>query len=142
MYPHFIEIHHKGRPITINIDTITHIWEQNVTTRVINLVTGYCDADESYDDIKNMIRSAGCAIQKQDPRLDTSVPLSMDELCVLSMVGQPVWNSNRLEWMLVADSELGDVNRWVDLVDACGKIHRLEPHDVQSTPLYRMKVQK
>ena len=139
MYPHFIEVHNleTGNPMLINIENITRICGDQ-----IYIVTQHSMGDcvwsrESYDDLKSLIRSAGCAIQKQDPRLDTTSPISWDELLELRMIGQPVWNSNTREWMLVIDNA-GIDRAWVDLVDISGKIVRFDPHDITKYPLYKM----
>lgn len=133
MYPHFIEVHYDGDPYLVNVDRITWLDTGIIMTEKREL---YCD--ESYDDIKTLIRDCGCAITKADPRLDMSIPLSMGELVKPMMIGEPVFNSNTRAWMLVADSAL-DNSSWVDLVDHAGKIVRFGPHDVVKYPLYRMR---
>lgn len=145
MYPHFIEVHDvsTGSEQLVHIDTIEGIFVEMVAPEVfathIDLVDGDCyQVTESYDDLKQLIRDCGCAITKADPRLDMSIPLSMDDLCKPKMIGEPVFNSNTRAWMLVADSAL-DNSSWVDLVDHAGKIVRFGPHDVVKYPLYRMR---
>jgi len=140
MYPHFIEVHDKetGNPVLINIDAITYLYADNVHITTQRSFTGDLWTRETYDEVKELIRSAGCAIQKQDPRMDTTSPISWDELLELRMIGQPVWNSNTREWMLVIDSA-GIDRAWVDLVNISGKVIRFEPHDVTKYPLYRMR---
>ena len=136
MYPRFIEVHLVGEKALINVDKICVINNENV---IHCGKDGTFCSDESYDELKEMLRSAGTAIQKADPRIDTSVPLTIEDLCKLDMVGEPIWNSNTLQWMLVIDSSLGDVNAWVDLCDHCGQILRFGPHEVTCFPLYRMR---
>jgi hypothetical protein len=136
MYPHFIEVTYREIPFLVNIDRIEAVYDGKI-------VIGGSDAEsyyvnESYTELKELIRSAGCAIRKADPRLDDRMPLGMEDLCRLEMVGQPVWNSNAREWMLVIDSAL-DNRSWVDLIDASGKPIRYGPHEVVKFPLYRMK---
>lgn len=135
MYPHFIELTTEDNlKMGVNIDNIVYFGDKIIWTSDAN---GF-PVQESYDDIKDLIRSSGCAITKADPRLDMSIPLSMDELCKPMMIGEPVFNSNTRAWMLVADSAL-DNSSWVDLVDHAGKIVRFGPHDVVKYPLYRMR---
>ncbi len=134
MFPYFIELHDGLDPLSINMHQIEWFADETVTT-----TTAEIKVLESYEEIKALMKDAGCLIAKADPRLDISKPLSMDDLCKLEMVGEPVWNSNTRKWMLVIDSALGDVKGWVDLVDTAGKVVRYEPIDVQKYPLYRMK---
>lgn len=143
MYPHFIEVHgkHNGNKICVNIDSIKsfYYWERDGAIRIDMTDCDDWLVEESYDDLKELLRTAGVAIQKQDPRIDTSIPLNMDDLCEPMMIGEPVWNSNTRAWMLVVDSALGDVKGWVDLCDHCGKIVRYGPHDITKYPLYRLR---
>lgn len=140
MYPHFIEVHgkHNGNKICVNIDSIKsfYYWERDGAIRIDMMDCDDWLVEESYDDLKELLRTAGCAIQKQDPRLDTTVPLSMDDLMRLDMIGQPVWNSNTRRWMLVVDNDT--MHGTVDFVDDCGKAVRFGPHDITKYPLYRM----
>ena len=133
MYPKFIEIHDGLQPMSINVDQIDWFADETISLRAEEV-----RVHESYDEIKHLIESTGALIHKGDPRLDTSHPLTMEDLCELKMVGEPVWNSNTLRWMLIIDSAL-DSRSWVDLLDHCGKTIRYEPHDVQKYPLYRMR---
>ena len=142
MYPRFIELHasDNGEKVLYNIDHIVKTYEP-LGQRCTPIYTddGYdWSVRETYDEVKELLRSAGTAIQKADPRIDTSKCLSMDELCEPMMIGTPVWNSNTRAWMLVVDSAL-DNRSWVDLCDHCGKIVRYEPTDVKKFPLYRMR---
>ena len=139
-YPRFIELHDKednGSPYSINIDQIVSFGRQGIILASIpNDIT--LATAETYDEIKTMIEKTGSHIEMGDPRLDTSHPLTMEDLCRLDMIGQPVWNSNTLKWMLLIDSAL-DSRSWVDLINDSGKTVRMEPHDVRKFPLYRMK---
>lgn len=62
--------------------------------------------------------------------------LTWSELMAVSLIGKPVWSEGKHRWYLVADSAL-DNRSWLDLVDACGKITRLGPHDLKQVRLYR-----
>ena len=146
MYPHFVEIHPKNcetqsgwtdSGVLVNVDHIIEIGEQYVNT-TDDL---YC-VHETYDELKELIRSAGCHIEKGDPRLDQTKPLTMDEL--KDMVGQPVWDSNTDTWLLVYEGDwtytpdpdrvcVRVVNRY-----GCNKIW-LSEKDLIAKPLYRMK---
>jgi len=139
MYPHFIEVHDKGahEPFCVNVDNIVSIGKEGIILTGIPNDLALATA-ESYDELKALIRKAGTQIDKRDPRLDMSIPLSMDELVKPGMIGEPVFNSNTRKWMLVADSAL-DNSSWVDLVDHAGKIVRFGPHEVVKYPLYRMR---
>lgn len=137
MYPHFIEVTSYCK-MMINIDSIMSIIPCVEGTKIYTIdgTDGSYLVSEKYEELKDLIRSSGCAIQKADPRLDGTIPLTMDDLCRLEMIGEPVWNSNTRHWMLVIDSDT--MHKTVDLVDNCGKIIRFEPHDVVKYPLYRM----
>ena len=141
MYPHFIEVHDKEDDIlvSVNVDCIANFFPKgDGDGAIINCRDcGGQVTIETYEELKDLIRNAGCAIQKADPRLDGTIPLTMDDLCKLEMIGEPVWNSNTRNWMLVIDSDT--MHKTVDLVDNCGKIVRFDPHDVSKFPLYRMK---
>lgn len=139
MYPHFIEVTSYCK-MMINIDSIMSIIPCVEGTKIYTIdgTDGSYLVSEKYAELKDLIRNAGCAIQKADPRLDGTIPLTMDDLCKLEMVGEPVWNSNTRHWMLIVDSA-NDNRSWVDLVDNCGKIIRFDPHDVSKFPLYRLR---
>ena len=145
MYPRFIEVHdiESGSLILLNVDCIANsfpmTYKGHEGTAINCRDCGGQVTKETYDEVKELLRSAGTAIQKGDPRIDTSIPLSMNDLCEPMMIGTPVYNSNTRAWMLVVDSAL-DNRSWVDLVDHCGKIVRYTPQDVVKFPLYRMKV--
>ena len=142
-YPHFIEVHNGVLPLLVNIDQIKFVCPHPafLANSEIHYSDG-CDEpsiiEESYDEVKQLILDSGCGIAKADPRLDTSHPLTMEDLCRLEMIGEPVWNSNSRRWMLLIDNAL-DNRSWVDLINDSGKTVRFGPHDVQKFPLYRMR---
>ena len=140
-YPHFIEVHAKedGVRMSINIDNIIGFGRDGGTGTLFRMADrGAWNAAESYEESKSLLQAAGCGIAKADPRLDTSHPLTMEDLCRLEMIGEPVWNSNSRRWMLLIDNAL-DNRSWVDLINDSGKTVRFGPHDVQKFPLYRMR---
>ena len=147
MYPHFIEVHDIRKPedaMLINIKAIKHIYfEPETNSGAISLVDKvFVPTKESYDELKELIRSVGCHIEKGDPRIDQSRPLTMTDL--KDMVGQPVWDSNTDTWLLVYEGDwtytpdpdrvcVRVVNRY-----GCNKIW-LSEKDLIAKPLYRMK---
>ena len=146
MYPHFIEVTPKvtGGKVSINVDNIVMIGDGEIVCTNMDMNGDYAAfrCAETHEELQMLLKDSGCAIQKGDPRIDVSKPLTMDELCRLEMVGEPVWNSNTRQWMMIIDSALGDVHSWVDFVDRSGGQVRFAPIDVQKFPLYRMKVAK
>lgn len=106
MTPYFIELHEDDKAISLNIDA----------------------------DIQKLIRDTGCLIHKADPRLDTTKPLTMDDL--KSMIGEPVWNSNFLSWWLVADVSGDDI---ATLRNSQTDIMFYGEEKLIAKPLYRMK---
>ena len=103
MYPKFIEVtcklgdeeHRTIEKRIINVDHIVAVSENIIHCGK----DGTWYADESYDELKALIKDSGCLIRKADPRLDTEHPLTMDDL--MTMVGEPVWNSNTRDWWLI-----------------------------------------
>lgn len=89
---------------------------------------------ESYDEVKQMIKDSGIHIHKADPRLDTSHPLTMDDL--REMVGEPVWNSNLNVWMLIRKVD----DLYADMVSVSGDVHYWTESDLKQFPLYRMRI--
>ena len=140
MYPHFIEItcelgdekHRKIEKRLVNVDNIVV-----VSDNVIDCgKDGTWYAEETYEELKELIRSAGCHIEKGDPRLDTSHPLMMKDIEEMKS-GEPVWNSNRNEWYLLRTmTEDGEV--WFSDFVGCKVIATEEM--LIKTPLYRMKM--
>ena len=64
-------------------------------------------------------------------------PLSWDDLCRVSMIGEPVWNGKTKRWMLLIDS--GSGNDWIQLVNHAGGQEMWLELDVKRTPLYGVK---
>ena len=96
---------------------------------------GILKVTESYDEVKTLIHDAGVLIHKADPRLDTTTPLTMEDLKY--MEGESVWNSNTLKWMLIhrfVDADKPIV--WLVLSDGQFKVMTVD--DLIKTPLYRM----
>lgn len=132
MYPKFIEVHWNTIPVSYNVEKITWFGDKFI------YIVGQdipLDVDESYDEIKALIKDSGCLIHKGDPRLDTEHPLTMDDL--RTMVGEPVWNSNNGEWMIVEGfSDNGKLVRF-QLVGCTRKF--VSKQELIKYPLYRMK---
>lgn len=136
----FIELHDTddGELISVNVKNIcvfnrfishdgkemTAIGTNDGSLHVVN---------KTYDEVKQMIKDSGIHIQKADPRLDTSHPLTMDDL--QEMVGEPVWNSNLNVWLLVKD--VSDL--YVDLVWTTGNVSAWDERELTQFPLYRIR---
>ena len=141
MYPHFIEVtcelgddeHRTIEKRLINVDSIVV-----VSDNVIDCgKDGTWYTEETYDELKELIRSAGCHIEKGDPRLDQTKPLTMADL--KDMVGQPVWDSNRNVWYLF---KAFDEDGQAYFADVFGNTAIAENNDALiKYPIYRM-VQK
>ena len=140
MYPHFIEVHQDDMDVSLNVDAI--IFLANAKDRKYNCavkIAGMNNAigiDESYDELKKLITDSGALIQMGDPRLDTKHPLTLKDLHTMN--GEPVWNSNLMQWEIVCDCgrEYPAVNTWWG-----GHVKAYDADDLIKTPLYRMKVQ-
>ena len=139
MMSKFIELHFPIEDkVFFNVEDILCFFTRDDDT-IIRAKDGNCYAvTESYDEVKALIKDAGVLIHKADPRLDTTTPLTMEDLKY--MEGEPVWNSNSLKWMIV--------NRFVDadkpvvwLVKHDSQFELMTADDLIKTPLYRM-VQK
>ena len=131
MMSKFIELHDGLQPISINVDSIE--WFADET---ISMHNSEIKVIESYDEIKQLILDAGVLIHKADPRLDTTTPLTLEDL--KNMIGELVWNSNTLKWMLIhrfVDADKPIV--WLVLPD--GQFKVMTADDLIKTPLYRMK---
>ena len=138
-YPHFIEVHGEKdlSAISINIANIVGFAEYPKGHCVIKSVDdGGWHTDESYEDVKRLIRDAGCLIAKADPRLE-NLPVSWDVLTSVDMIGEPVWNSNTRRWMLLIDS--ANDRTWVELINHAGGHEKWIEHDLRKFPLYRMR---
>ena len=98
MYPFFIEVHDRRGNQLVNIDAITNVYVDNDGVTTIGIGIGYEEVTESYDEVKALIEGCGCLINKADPRLDTSNPITKQMIMSEGMVGEPVWNSNNGRW--------------------------------------------
>ena len=139
MYPHFIEVHDKEDDIlvSINIDCIANFFPKgDGDGAIINCRDcGGQITTETYDELKKLITNAGCHIEKGDPRLDQSKPLTMNDL--KDMVGQPVWDSNRNVWYLF---KAFDEDGQAYFTDVFGNTGIAENNDALiKYPIYRMK---
>lgn len=94
---------------------------------------GYEDWIEQYKDARNKHQQAVIELKRNDP-------LTWDELCRLDMIGEPVWNSNSLRWMLLIDN--ASDGTWIELITHSGKHEKWIEHDAIKRPLYRMKKEK
>ena len=136
MYPHFIEVHSYCQ-LLINIDSIMSIIPCVEGTKIYTMDGTSYLVSETYDELKELLRKSGTQIDKGDPRLDTSSPLSWDALTRVEMIGQPVWNSNTRKWMLLLD--VASDRTWITLVNTAGGQEQWIEHDSQKYPLYRTK---
>ena len=123
----FIELHDGMQPISINVDSIE--WFADET---ISMHNSEIKVIESYDEIKQLILDAGVLIHKADPRLDTTTPLTMEDL--KNMIGEPVWNSNALKWGLLTKQDGSYF-----LLYPTGQMWLFTVNDLIKFPLYRMK---
>ncbi len=139
MYPHFIEVtcelgddeHRTIEKRLVNVDNIVV-----VSDNVIDCgKDGIWYTEETYDELKELISNAGASINKGDPRLDQTKPLTMKDIEEMKS-GEPVWNSNRDEWYLLRTmTEDGEV--WFS--DFVGSKVIATEEMLIKTPLYRMK---
>lgn len=142
MYPHMIEVHNvtSNYPISVNIENITKIYDDGLPDMsekwgIISFVRGNdISTKETYDELKQLIRDAGCLIHKADPRLENKC-LTMDDL--KKMTGEPVWNSNNGQWYLVHSC----YRNKIFLTTKMGTHWEFPADDLEKYPLYRMKVQ-
>ena len=143
MYPHMIEVHLKQDcdPMFLNIDQIVRVYPYGENA-MIDMLSMSFSTRESYDEIKALIRGAGCLIHKADPRLENK-PLTMHDL--QGMLGEPVWNSNTGKWTLVQNYIEASEPDGIDgidvafLLDAGDNSTGVTAGDLIKTPLYRMK---
>ena len=57
--------------------------------------------------------------EKDEEEMNTDKQaLTWDELCKLHMIGEPVWNSHTLRWMLLIDSAWDGT--WIELINNAG----------------------
>ena len=143
MYPKFIELHLAKDDclVSLNIENIIAISDFDNGEGYIVKTSDRGDwiVKETYEELKQMIMESGCLIRKQDPRLDTEHPLTMEDL--QSMVGEPVWNSNIDEWGLVTkDAEWhGEIMEGYLIRYHDGTMTRLEEEWLKKYPHYRMR---
>ena len=137
MMSKFIELHFPIEDkVFFNVEDILCFFTRDDDT-IIRAKDGNCYAvTESYDEVKALIKDAGVLIHKADPRLDTTTPLTMEDLKY--MEGEPVWNSNTLKWMIVHRYGEGDKKSIVWLVRHDSQFELMTADDLIKTPLYRM----
>ena len=135
MYPKFIEVHDRaGNVGSINVDHLISFMDREITLSNQPDDKGI-GITETYDELKVLIRDAGCIIAKKDPRLDDN-QLTMEQL--QQMIGEPVWNSNLRVWHLVREYLGGSI-----ILSYCsGNSISYTENDLDKFPLYRMKVTK
>ena len=128
MEPKFIELHDGSEPLSINVELIE--WFADKTISMTN-----CEHRvlESYAEIKQLIHDSGILIHRADPRLDTTTPLTMADL--QDMIGEPVWNSNLLQWELVKKAD----DLYITTCSTCQYDSLYDENDLIKTPLYRMR---
>ena len=137
MYPKFIEVHDIGSDniASVNIAHIVSFLDReiNLSNSEFNMCIG---VTESYDELKAMIKYAGCIIAKADPRLDKG-ELTKEDIKAMD-IGEPIWNSNPRKWYLLYG--------WNDLEGGfLVTLHNLDEvlhynqNDIQKYPLYRMR---
>ena len=136
MMSKFIELHDNETksPISINVNNIADFHVDYDGQTAVDVGRDAYLVAESYDEIKNLIKDAGVLIHKADPRLDTTTPLTLEDL--KNMIGEPVWNSNTLKWELVW--YYGDAKEIIFTRD-CGADYEYDADDLIKFPLYRMK---
>lgn len=137
MMSKFIEVHGKdnGMPVSVNVENIVAFETGDIALQTV----GILKITESYDEVKTLIKDAGVLIHKTDPRLDTTTPLTLEDLKY--MEGEPVWNSNSLKWMIVnrfvdAEKDLAPI---VWFVRDDGQFTNMVADDLIKFPLYRMR---
>ena len=137
MMSKFIEVHEKetGDIFSVNVDHIISFGKEGIILTGVPRAYALATA-ESYDEINQLIHDAGVLIHKADPRLDTTTPLTMEDL--KDMEGEPVWNSNTLKWMIVHRYGEGDKKSIVWLVRHDSQFELMTADDLIKTPLYRM----
>lgn len=129
MDPKFIELH-DADPIAVNVALIEYFANETVS-----MVNSEHRVLESYEEIKQLIKESGILIHKADPRLDTSHPLTYDEM--REMPGQPVWHSNTDQWALIAEDPMY-ADR-ITVTHSDGTVTNISREDTIAKPWYRMK---
>ncbi len=139
MDPKFIELHdiRKNNPTSVNIAHIINfrVHEKDGVTVFETSDRNNYAVSETYDEIKQLIKESGILIHKADPRLDTSHPLTYDEM--REMPGQPIWHSNTDQWAIIADEPMyaDRVTVW----HSDGTFTNVSREDSIAKPWYRMK---
>ena len=130
MMSKFIEVHEKGNgmPISVNVENIVAFENGDIALQTV----GVLKITETYDEIKQLILDAGVLIHKADPRLDTTTPLTLEDL--KNMIGEPVWNSNALKWGLLTKQDGSYF-----LLYPTGQMWLFTVNDLIKFPLYRMR---
>lgn len=137
MDPKFIELHNGKMVVSVNIQHIVMVRDYDSGGVVDMTDSNAYHVAESYDEIKQLIKESGILIHKADPRLDTSHPLTYDEM--REMPGQPVWHSNTDQWALIAEEP-----QYADRITvrhADGTYSNISREDTTAKPWYRMKQQ-
>lgn len=139
MYPHFIEIHNGKLEILVNIESIKFVCPHpaflgNGEIHYSGLSNNRIITEESYDEVKKLIKDCGCHIQMGDPRLDNK-PLTVDRL--KDMIGDPIWDSNKQAWGLVCDYFDGLVR----IRPFKGATYDYNADDLIKFPVYSMKIE-
>lgn len=139
MYPKFIEVHAKSdNPLedVVTIVNVAHIMYFH--GNVICTPKGFFSVSETFDELKALITDCGCYINKGDPRLDTENRLTEQMIMDEGMVGEPVWNTNKGRWYIIANwSNLKD--DFLMELQGIYDILRYTAEDLKKFPLYRMK---
>lgn len=132
MYPHLIEIHTKEKDsaVALNVGQIVSVVRSTIVTTAPMIIY---EAKETYEEIMELIRNSGAHIEKGDPRLDLSRPLTIEDL--RGMIGEPVWNSNTLRWELVCSFD----DDGPGFITETGKFIYRDKDNLNAFPLYRMK---
>ena len=139
MMSKFIELHDNETksPISINVNNIADYHVDYDGQTAVDVGRDAYLVAESYDEIKNLIKDAGVLIHKSDPRLDTTTPLTLEDL--KNMIGEPVWNSNNNQWLIMAHYLDTKENPIAGLYNKNGYLVEFTADDLIRTPLYRMK---
>ena len=138
MMSKFIKLHFpiEGK-VSFNVEDILCFFERDDDT-IIRAKDGNCYAvTESYEELKQLIHDAGCLIHKPDPRLNLTSPVTMDDL--REMIGEPVWNSNNNQWLIMAHYLDTKENPIAGLYNKNGYLVEFTADDLIRTPLYCMK---
>lgn len=138
MYPKFIELHLADDDCLVSFNVENIVGFANTDNNGAGYAIRTSDkggwyVKESYDEVKKLITDCGCLIHKEDPRLDITHQLTMDDL--KRMIGEPVWNSNDRCWMLVSE----DRGMAVYMLYNAGNGADWDEDMLIHFPLYRMR---